>query len=163
MSNGNTKIIIASYVLKVIIIIAIPVFFFMYYGGFFLEPSPPLPDKCVFGAAFGCSDFAAFVGSPGSVKAELINGFGYTILIQDVRIDITGMKNPPQYQCSRENDLCNLTRAGVEWKADEKRELYFPMDLKSSDRPRIEVSINYSKKTSNTTSIVRGTIQPRPI
>jgi hypothetical protein len=147
-----------------------------YFG--VLDPSRLLPDKCVFGAGIGCQDFVA-QDTGNQIRAQLINGFGYTINVNDVKIDVSGVNSPGTFQCcdaiaatqagctaGADNNNCSLTAGGVafDWKADEMKEMViaFTGDLKSSDRPRVAVNMNYTKGGSVYLKTISGVIQAKP-
>lgn len=136
-----------------------------YFG--VLDPSKLLPEKCVFGAGIGCTDYTANIASK-EIKAQMINGFGYSITVNTVTVDITGIGGSIT-QCNSgtsggSSNWCGLATGGTNWKADEQREFILSVSaLAPGDRPKVTVDINYTKSGGQYPKQVTGTIQVKPV
>ena len=142
-----------------------------YFG--VINPSRLLPDKCIFGTGIGCQDFVAYSGTNEGFRAELVNGFGYTITIVDVDIDCSGVASgvcPDDCDAVGDgNHACNLgyekgtTNAKSSWKSDEERELIIStVGMSEGDRPKVEVVITYMKSGSTYQKQITGDISAKP-
>ncbi|MFH1916642.1 MAG: hypothetical protein ABIJ21_05225 [Nanoarchaeota archaeon] len=135
-----------------------------YFG--VLDPSRLLPDKCIFAAGMGCTDYVGRVlpASQSRVNAQLVNGFGYSIILSKVEVTCSGISTGGCTQCAAGavNNYCHLMNS-TEWRADDMKEFVVLIsNLKSSDKPRIEVEIVYMKGGSTYSKNITGVIQVRP-
>lgn len=141
-----------------------------YFG--VLDPSNFLPEKCIFGAGIGCIEYGGIANSAavppgnGAIKARLINGFGYTILITHVNSTATGDGNACG-ECldsgAGDNNWCSLTASDASWLPEEEKEFSLPCPtLKKGSKPRVLVDITYKKADGTYDKIVKGEIQVKP-
>ncbi|MFH1073421.1 MAG: hypothetical protein V1743_08390 [Nanoarchaeota archaeon] len=136
-----------------------------YFG--VLDPSKLLPEKCVFGSGIGCTDYGAIAGASGSIHARLTNGFGYTIVIDSVAVDVSGLGGvPAPTPCAAGGvnpNWCNLTYGtnGAEWHADAQKELVINIP-NLGGKPKVDVDITYKRAGSTYSKKVSGVIQVKP-
>ena len=137
-----------------------------YYG--VIRPHSLLPDKCLFGAGIGCSDYAAFSDDYGgananTIQAQLLNSFGYTVTIMAVEVDCSGLTSDCT-QCSEAgNEWCGLINDGTTWKSDKNKSLIISAPLiNDGDKPKADVIITYRKSGSVYDKKISGQISSNP-
>ncbi|MFH1400570.1 MAG: hypothetical protein ABIH41_03560 [Nanoarchaeota archaeon] len=142
-----------------------------YFG--VLDPSRFLPEKCVFGSGVGCLDYGGFKqGTGGNISARLVNGFGYGLSVTTVNVTWSGIENTVNIgsgqitagmnSCNKvSNAYCGIPET---WAADGIANfwLYTP-NIRETDRPRLHVTIRYTKGGSAYVKEVEGDVQVRPI
>ncbi|MFH1072861.1 MAG: hypothetical protein V1743_05520 [Nanoarchaeota archaeon] len=135
-----------------------------YFG--VISPDLFLPEKCVFGGGIYCRDFAGIPDSTtpdnGKVRAQLVNSIGSTLQVIKVEVDCTTITCTPCVAGAAPGDYWCGLGISTYWAADEQRELIIRTPgLKSSDRPKIDVTITYKKPTDYFEKELTGVIAIR--